>query len=104
MAMLVITGRKALGKWTLQFVLHNATVKEIMWASWGYERPADVIINGSPSPWARSAPDQTRLVLIGVGAPDFPQDCEFKSERCAFRSLSETWAVGHHHAWRHGGY
>lgn len=84
MAMLVISSSETLGKWTLEFDLPNATIKAVMWGRWVYERPGVIAIEGSPSPWARSAPDQARIVIAGAGEPRWPRDCLFKAERCTF--------------------
>jgi hypothetical protein len=84
MAMLVITGRRSLGKWTVRLDLGKVRVAEVMWARWIFGSSGSLIIDGTPSAWARSAPDQARLVIFGHGNPQPPTDCAYDGAPCTF--------------------
>ena len=88
MAMIVISGQRSLGPWALEFALPGARISLIMWAKWALEKPDSVIIDGIPSPWPRSSPDQVRIVILGTGMPRRPADCVLNDARCAFTPLS----------------
>ncbi len=87
MAMILVKGRKSLGEWSLRFVLPRARIGVIMWGKWSFEGAGKVLIDGIPSPWPRSSPDQARIVIFGVGTPLWPTGCIFNSARCAFTPL-----------------
>jgi hypothetical protein len=87
MAMIVINGQKSLGPWALEFALPRARISVIMWAKWAFKSSGLVIIDGIPSPWPRSSPDQARIVIFGTGKPQRPVSCLFTGVRCAFEPL-----------------
>ncbi len=86
-AMFVITGREPLGKWVLQADIPGARITAVMWGKWGLERSGAIVIDGKPSPWPRSAPNQARVVVFGSGEPLWPGDCVYNGARCVFRPL-----------------
>jgi len=97
-AMILVTGRRALGHWQLSFDLPGATIEHIMWADWERTGPDGVVVRGSPSPWpgSRSNGDNTaRIVIMGTGTPGQPTTCSFNGARCTFRALRDAGSSGH---------
>ncbi|HEX9066363.1 MAG TPA: hypothetical protein VF843_14745 [Streptosporangiaceae bacterium] len=88
MAVVLIKGRKALGKWTLRFRLPGAQIESIMWAGWTREGGDGVLVSGSPSPWPRSGANEARIVIFGSGTPGWPAGCAFDGESCAVHKLT----------------
>jgi hypothetical protein len=87
MAMFVIKDSKSLGSWTLQFTLPDSKVFSIMWGKWTGGSSGPVVVQGMPSPWPRSAPDQARIVVIGTGSPGWPSNCAFDGRPCDLLKL-----------------
>ena len=90
LAVILITGRKSLGKWSLRFSLPGARIESIMWARWAREGGDSVLVSGSPLPWPRSGANEARLVIFGSGSPGWPTGCSFDGEGCAFRKLTDA--------------
>jgi len=87
MAMIQISGRRPLGNWRLRFSLPDARIRSIMWGQWAAGGAGSVTVYGSPSPWPRSSPGRVRIVVSGVGAPQWPRRCAYDRVRCVFRRL-----------------
>jgi len=88
MAVIIIVGRKALGKWSLKFALPGAQIESIMWARWQPEGSHGVLVSGSPLPWPRSGANEARIVVFGAGSPGWPTGCAFDGGSCRFLALS----------------
>jgi len=87
MAMIAISSRRPLGDWRLRFLLPGASIKSVMWGQWAKDDSGAVTVYGVPSPWPRSAPDRTRIVISGTGTPQWPRRCAYNGARCAFGQL-----------------
>lgn len=88
MAMIQISGRRPLGNWRLRFSLPDARIRSVMWGQWAVGGAGAVTVYGSPSPWPRSSPGRVRIVISGVGVPQWPRRCAYDRIRCVFRRLS----------------
>jgi hypothetical protein len=88
MAVIVIVGREALGRWSLKFALPGAKIESIMWAGWKREGTDSVLVSGSPLPWPRSGANEARIVVFGEGTPVGPASCFFDGGGCRFIALS----------------
>ncbi len=88
MAVILIMGRKSLGKWSLRFTLPGAQIESIMWARWAHAGRDGVLVSGSPLPWPRSGANEARLVIFGKGKPGWPGGCSFDGGGCTFRKLT----------------
>ncbi len=102
-AIFLITASRPLEKWTLQFTLIGTRIGGIMWGKWAFERPDMIVIDGSPSPWPRSAPDQARIVVFGTGTPQWPTHCVYDGARCSFGALGRSLSAPHRPGRRHHG-
>lgn len=88
MAVILIRGRKSLGKWEMRFRLPGAHIESIMWARWARDGADGVVVAGSPLPWPRSGANEARLVIFGSGKPRWPTGCSFDGGGCTFRKLT----------------
>lgn len=88
MAVILIKGRKSLGKWSMRFRLPGAHIESIMWARWAHDGNDAVLVAGSPLPWPRSGANEARLVIFGSGTPGWPTGCSFDGGGCTFRKLT----------------
>jgi hypothetical protein len=113
-ALIVITGERALGNWTLRFMLPGSQIKLVMWAKWMPIGEDGGVVSGSPWPSERPGALQAQVVLMGLGSPARPSGCVFDGARCSFRDFDGgvshfTWTPGHsgggpkHSAVRHSG-
>ena len=88
MAVILVEGRKSLGRWNLQFTLPGAHIESIIWARWARESADGVVVTGSPLPWPRSGANEARLIIFGSGTPGWPSGCSFDGGLCTFRKLT----------------
>lgn len=89
-AMIVIKGHEALGNWTLRFRLPGAQISKIIWGHWTREGSDGVLVSGSQQVWARSDPNEARIVIFGFGKPGWPAGCSFDGVSCVFRKLTSV--------------
>ena len=87
MAVIVLVGRRPLGRWNLGLVLPGGHIDSVMWAHWRPAGPHGVDVTGSPLPWPRSGADEARIVLLGTGSPRWPGGCVIDGTRCRFRAI-----------------
>ncbi len=88
MAMILITAHTRLGKWTIRMRLAGTQVSAVMWAKWSFAKSGAIVIDGRPSPWPRSAPDEARIVISGTGRPGPPSGCVYNGLSCTFAPLT----------------
>jgi hypothetical protein len=98
-AVIVITGQRALGDWTLRFRIPGAQIKLVMWARWTPVGLDGGIVSGSPWPSDPAAETRARVVIMGTGAPGRPRGCVFDGVRCSFRDFR---GGVNHFTWRPG--
>lgn len=87
-AVILIIGRKSLGKWNMRFTLPGAQIDSILWARWALQGSDRLMVSGSPLPWPRSGANEARIVVFGSGTPGWPGGCAFDGDACTFRKLT----------------
>ena len=112
MAVIVLAGRKVLGRWTLRLALPGAHVDSVMWARWQPDGADGIVVHGSPLPWPRSDTNEARIVVLGTGVPGDPRGCVIDNARCTFRPLvgpsnprpaGDSRGYPRHDRWHHRG-
>jgi hypothetical protein len=87
-AVILIIGRKSLGRWSMRFTLPGARIDSILWARWALRGTNRLMVSGSPLPWPRSGANEARIVVFGSGTPLWPRGCTFDGDGCTFRKLT----------------
>lgn len=98
-ALIVITGERPLGNWTLRFMLPGSQIKLVMFAKWTPIGQDGGMVSGSPWPSERTRVLRAKVVLMGIGSPARPGGCVFDGARCSFRDFNGgvshfTWIPG----------
>lgn len=87
-AVILIVGQRALGKWTLRFVLPGSQIKLVMLAKWTPVGQDGGIVSSSPWSSGPSGANRARIVILGTGHPTRPRGCVYDGARCSFRDFT----------------
>jgi hypothetical protein len=95
-AMIVITGQRAIGTWSLRIIVPGVRVDDVLGAHWYHSGIDGVLAVGYPAPWQKTPANMVRIILLGTETARSdrrPSVCVFDGAKCAFRALRQDGVI-----------